>query len=92
MTNTASPTTNHTLSRDQFAGVWGHLDSMLEGDCVPLLDTAADSVDAVANALRDGRAVHADVMARLLDSAAADIRRAHTHLGCAIAELGELTQ
>lgn len=87
MTNTTSPTgTNQT----QFDRVWGHLDCLLNDDGVNILTNAAESIEAVARALRDSRPVHADVMARLLDSVANEVRAAHQHVGCAIVELGEL--
>jgi hypothetical protein len=69
------------------SSVWHHLDQLCpeDGD---LLTVAAESIEAVAAALRHDKPVHRDVMARLLDSAARTVRDAHRHTGNAVIELG----
>ena len=63
---------------------------MLTGDCVPLLDIAAESVETVQAALLTGKPVNAGALAALLGHVARDIRNAHSHLGHAIVELADL--
>jgi hypothetical protein len=74
----------------------GFLDALyLDDDNLPAgqdqrLLVAAAAVEAFNATLRSGVAVHADVLARLLDGVVHELRESARHVGNAVIELGEL--
>ena len=71
--------------------VWWHLNQLCDGDGNQVLDTAAESIEAAANALCDNKPEHPDVVARLLDGAARAVREAQGHIAEACIDLGDVT-
>ncbi len=67
-----------------------HLDQLYSDDCEALLPLAAEAIETAAKALRDGKPVHPDAIARLLDSAARTVRQAQNNIGAAVIELGDV--
>ena len=87
------------ISRAEFqsrlAQIANHHDGLYLDDNLPsaearTLIVAAQSVEAVRDALCTDKPVHPDVMARLLDAAAVQIRQADQYVCDAVAALGEL--
>lgn len=90
MNQTTSPQAE-TPFQPPLAAVWQHLDALFDKDGTNTFTKACDTLEAVSKALRVGTAMQPDILARLLDSAVIDIRKAQEHVGHAIIELGEAT-